>query len=76
MFLISPAKFPIGENSLENRVSTGENTVATDPLILPAKLTPLRSKVIRNSEETSNKTNKSRERLPPPLATNNSLIKN
>ena len=59
-----------GEKIFEARLSSGENAVATPDLILPAKLTPRRSKVIRNKDETSKRTRSSRERLPPPLATN------
>jgi antitoxin (DNA-binding transcriptional repressor) of toxin-antitoxin stability system len=61
---------------VENSFSTGEKIEATVPRIPLAKLTPLRSKVIRNNDETSNRTNKSRERLPPLLATTNSLANN
>jgi hypothetical protein len=63
----------MGENRFENNFSTGEKTEATVPRMPLAKLTPRKSKVIRNNDETSSRTNKSRERLPPPLATTNSL---
>ena len=62
-------KLPTGENILVNKFSTGEITVETPVLTLLAKLTPRRSSVIRNREETNNKTSNSRERLPPLLAT-------
>jgi hypothetical protein len=61
---------PNGENILENRFSTGDKAVATPPRIVLATFTPRRSKVIKNKDETSRRTSKSRERLPPPFATN------
>ena len=69
-FFKSEVKLPIGEKIFEAKLSSGENAVATADLMLPAKLTPRRSKVIKKRDETSKRTRSSRERLPPPLATN------
>ena len=63
-------KLPIGEKIFEANFSTGENAVATAERTPLARLIPRRSSVIRNNAETSKRTSSRRERLPPPLATN------